>query len=97
MVNLGITTYPPQTPVTGHLRSYHGQNFVVTLEGWYWDALEWMDQNTRMKKQEVLQEVLDRLKESSLEEGLKTYIWCFMDRYDRDMTALKHTGKLPDE
>ncbi len=90
MVNLGITTYPPQTPITNHVQNLHGQDYVVTLEGWYWNALEWIDQNTDLTKQKLVQEILDRLAESTLEDGLKNYIWYFMDRYDREMLALKN-------
>lgn len=88
-MNIGITTYPPETLITGHVRSLYGQDFVVTMEGWYWNALEWIAQNTRLKKQKLVQEVLDRLVESPLDEGLKHYIWQFMDSYDQAMLEHK--------
>lgn len=88
-MDIGITTHPPETLVTGQVRGLYGQDFVVTMEGWFWNALDWIAQNTALKKQKLVQEVLDHLVDSPLEEGLKHYIWQFMHRYDQEMRNLK--------
>lgn len=75
--------------VTDTVRFPNGKTVQVTMEGWFWNNLDWINANTVTKEQTLVHIAEKGRGEYSLSHGLKIAIWQFIETYDRECKARK--------
>jgi predicted DNA-binding ribbon-helix-helix protein len=82
-----IAKFDTHDLVTDSVRFPSGKSVQVTMEGWYWNNLDWINANTWTTEQTLAHMAENGRENYSFTQALKVAIWQFIDSYDRDVKA----------